>query len=73
MNLLGLSRFGMSAAERQLDRAASNLARASQPEAKVDVASEMVSLATAKTANAVNAAVLRTASDMMGTLVDIIV
>lgn len=73
MRLLEASRFGMQAAERQLERAASNIARASQPGADVDVASEMVSLTVAKTTNALNVAVARTASETMGTLVDIIV
>ena len=72
MKLLEVSRVGMRLAERQLDRAASNIARASQPEADVDLATEMVSLATAKTANAANVAVARTASETLGTLVDLI-
>ncbi len=73
MRLLESSRIGIQAAERQLERAASNVARAAQPGANVDIASEMVSLTIAKTSNAVNVAVARTASETMGTLVDIIV
>lgn len=73
MRLLEVSRVGMQLAERQLDQAASNLARASMPGANVDLAKEMVSLQTAKAANAASVAVARTASDMMGTLVDLVV
>jgi hypothetical protein len=65
--------MGMQLAERQLDQAASNLARASVPGADVDVAKEIVSLQTAKTANAANVAVARTASEVMGTLVDMMI
>ena len=63
----------MQLAERQLDHAASNLARASVPGADVDVAKEIVSLQTAKAANAANVAVARTASEVMGTLVDMMI
>jgi hypothetical protein len=73
MRLLDVSRVGMQLAERQLDRAASNLARASVPGAEVDVAKEIVSLQTAKASNAANVAVARTASEVMGTLVDMMV
>jgi flagellar basal body rod protein FlgC len=72
MKLLEVSRVGMRLAERQLDRAASNIARASKPDADVDLAAEMVSLSTAKTANAANVAVARAASDTLGTIVDLI-
>jgi len=72
MKVLEVSRVGMQLAERQLDQAASRIARAAEPEADVDLAKEMVSLATAKTANSAAVAVARTASETTGTLVDLI-
>jgi flagellar basal body rod protein FlgC len=72
MKVLEVSRVGMQLAERQLERAASNIARAAQADADVDLAKDMVSLGSAKTANAANVAVARTASETLGTLVDII-
>lgn len=73
MTLLEVSRVGMDLAERQLSQSAANLARASVPAAEVDVAKEIVALRTAKAANAANVAVARTASEVMGTLVDMMV
>lgn len=73
MRLLEVSRVGLDLAERQLSQSASNLARASLPGAEVDVAKEIVSLQTAKAANAANVAVARTASEVMGTLVDMMI
>jgi len=64
--------LGNMARANGLDRAASNIARAAQPDADVELATEMVSLATAKTANDANVALARTAYETMGTLVGLI-
>lgn len=63
----------MQLAARQLNQAASNVAHASQQEAGADVAKEMTAVQAAKTSNAESVAVARTASEMMGTLVDIVI
>jgi replication-associated recombination protein RarA len=73
MKVLEVSRVGMQLAERQLDQAASRIARAGEPEADVDLAKEMVSLTTAKAANAASVAVAHTASETLGTVIDLIV
>lgn len=66
-----MSSVGMQFAERTLDKSASRIARASKTE--VDLATELSALTTARTAHAANVAVARTASETLGTLVNLIV
>ena len=70
MNALNASLSGIQMAERQLDSSASRLAGASVPGSKVDVATEMVSLGLAQMQCKASAAVARTVSETLGTLID---
>lgn len=70
MNALDASLSGIRVAERSLDASASRIARASSPDADVDLASEVVNLDQAKTQVAASVAVARTASETLGTLID---
>lgn len=70
MRALDASLAGITAGERQLDGAASRLARSGDPAADVDVATEMVNLDLAKVQTQASAAVARVASETLGTLID---
>lgn len=63
---------GMTAATRQFEGAASNIARASVAEANVDLPAAMVEMSQSKHAFAANAAVVRTADEMSKQLLDIL-
>jgi flagellar hook protein FlgE len=63
---------GMTDATRRFESAASNIARASVPEANVDLPAAIVELSQSKHAFAANAAVVRTADEMAKEMLDII-
>jgi hypothetical protein len=69
MRALDASLAGIQVAEKQIDGAASRLARSSVPGADVDVATEMVALGMAKVQADASVAVARTVSQTIGTLV----
>jgi len=77
MDVSSIALQGITAAEAQLEAAASNLANAGASSSDgtnldvVDIATEMVALMTAKTLVEVNLATLKTADQMQKALVDI--
>lgn len=72
MDPIATAQYGMLAAARRFDASASRVARMGVEGEPVDLASEIVEQVTAKTAFAANAAVIRTAQDMQGELLDIL-
>ncbi len=63
---------GMQSAQDALGRRAESVARAADPESGVDLPRELVGTIEAKHAYAANAAVVRTADHMLGSLIDIL-
>ena len=70
MTVLSASLGGIQSAERQLSGSASNLARASVPGADIDLAAAVVGLGMAQIQEQASVAVARTASQTVGTLVN---
>jgi len=70
MNVLSASLGGIRSAERQLTGSANDLASASVPGANVDLAAEVVGLGMAQIQEQASVAVARTASQTIGTLVN---
>lgn len=73
MSIIGTATSGMSAAMQRFDRSASAIASQQTADGQeVDLAKEAAALIAAKTEVQANAAVARTGSRMIGSLVDIL-
>lgn len=72
MDPIATAQYGMLAASRRFDASASRTARMGVEGEAVDLAAEVVERITAKTAFAANAAVIRSAQDMAGKLLDVL-
>jgi flagellar hook protein FlgE len=68
MDPIVTAQYGLFAAQQRFAGAAGVLARAGEP---VDLAEAVVEMANAKTALTANAAVMRTADEMLGVVLDI--
>ncbi len=71
MSAIATSQAGLQAATARLDQAAQQISKMADPDSKVDLATETVNTIEAKIAFKANAGVLKTADDMMGSLLDI--
>ena len=73
MSIIGTATSGMSAAMQRFDMSAATIARQETAEGdRVDLAKEAAAMIAAKTEVQANAAVARTGSRMIGSLVDIL-
>ena len=72
MDPIATAQYGMLAASRRFDASASRVARMGVEGEAVDLPTEIVEQITAKTAFAANAAVIRSAQDMTGKLLDVL-
>ena len=72
MDPIATAQYGMLAASRRFEASAFRTAQMGDPNANVDLAHEVVEQVTAKHEFSANAAVMRTADDMLGDLLDII-
>ena len=73
MSAIGTATSGMSAAMRRFETSATAIARQETPEGKqVDLAKEAAEIITTKAEFAANAAVARTGSKTIGSLIDIL-
>lgn len=72
INAIGSAMAGMARASDRFDRAASRVAQASDPGADTDLVTDTVDQIEAKHAFAANVATIRTADEMVGTLIDTI-
>lgn len=72
MDPIATAQYGMLAASRRFEDSAGRIAQMDAAGADVDLAGEIVEQITAKHAFSANAAVIRTAQDMAGDLLDIV-
>jgi flagellar basal body rod protein FlgG len=72
MDPIATAQYGMLAASRRFDASASRVARMGVEGQSVDLPAEVVEQITAQTAFAANAAVIRSAQDMAGKLLDVL-
>ena len=72
MDPIATAQYGMLAASRRFDASASRTARMGLEGQAVDLPAEIVEQITAQTAFAANAAVIRSAQDMAGKLLDVL-
>lgn len=72
MDPIATAQYGMLAASRRFEASAFRVAQMGDPAANVDLGREVVEQVTAKHEFSANAAVMRTADDMMGDLLDIL-
>jgi flagellar hook protein FlgE len=71
MNVTAIAQGGLQKAFQSFEQSAERTARMGAPGADVDLGSEIVTQLQAKTAVSANIAVLRTADEMLGKLLDI--
>lgn len=71
MNVTAIAAAGMARATQRFEASAQRTANLATPGSNVDVASEVVEHAQAKTAFSANLKVLKTADEMMGELLDL--
>ena len=72
MDPIATAQYGLLAASRRFEASASRVARMGVESENVDLAAEVVQQITAKTEFSANLAVIRTAQDMTGELLDIL-
>lgn len=72
MDPIATASYGMLAATRRFEASAVRVAQMGDPSADVDLGREIVEQISAKHAFSANAAVARTAQDMLGDLLDIV-
>ncbi|ODT62352.1 flagellar basal body rod C-terminal domain-containing protein [Phenylobacterium sp.] len=72
MDPIATAQYGLLAASRRFEDSASRVARMGVEGENVDLAAEVVQQITAKTEFSANLAVIRTAQDMTGELLDIL-
>lgn len=72
MDPIATAQYGMLAASRRFDTSASRVARMGVEGENIDLSTEIVEQISAKTAFAANAAVIRSAQDMAGKLLDVL-
>jgi hypothetical protein len=71
MQAIDSASVGLSAALQRFDRTAASIARAGTP-GESDLVADLVTLRTEKIAVAASARVLRTADEMLGTVIDLL-
>ncbi len=72
MDPIATAQYGMLAASRRFEASADRVAQMNVPGADIDLSTEIVEQITAKHAFSANAAVIRTAQEMAGDLLDIV-
>ena len=72
MDPIATAQYGMLAASRRFEASAFRTAQMGDPNANVDLGFEVVEQITSKHEFSANAAVIRTADDMLGDLLDIL-
>ena len=73
MQVLAIASAGLQLAQRRFDDSAQRTAQLASPYADVDMAAEAVEQISARSAFSANVAVIRTANQMMGQLLDLMV
>lgn len=72
MNPIAIAQYGLIAASNRFAESAQRIASMGVEGANVDLASEVVDMTLAKTAFSANVAVIKTADEMQGSLLDIL-
>ena len=72
MDPIATAAYGMFAASKKFEASAFRVAQMGDPDAQVDLVAETVEQISAKHEFSANAAVIRTADDMLGDLLDIV-
>ena len=72
MNPIAIAQYGLTAASNRFAQSAQRISEMGVEGANVDLASEIVDMSLAKTDFSANIAVIRTADEMQGALLDIL-
>jgi len=73
MQVMAIAQAGLQTAQRRFEQSAQRTAAAASPYADVDMAQEAVEQISARTSFSANVQVIRTANQMMGELLDLMV